>query len=287
MKIDAIKKLGRQPSPKDIGLTIIYKTLDFVVVNKPFDVRMDGDYDITMEKLIQTHCKDMLKDKHKDKVDRPMAVRKIRPIHQLDYSTSGVLCYAFTKTMAANVGLCFMKRTTKKQYLAITVGHLHQQDSNPIVVKGMIGYDPTDERQFRMALLKDGQKELSGKSGRSSETHIEVLQHGYYKDIPVTKVLLTPISGRRHQLRVHLLSLNHPILGDMLYCTDPSYVQVTDDAPRMMLHAYRLTLPLDLTPNLSFVPYKFKLPAGSTTFETPDPFLTLPIQWHEKKKNVL
>ena len=72
--------------------------------------------------------------------------------------------------------------------------------------------------------------------GRPSHTEITVLEHGQYLGQPVTKVLFRPISGRRHQLRLHSLAVGHPIVGDATY--DPHSHVV--EAPRMMLHAYRL-----------------------------------------------
>ncbi|CAO3697401.1 unnamed protein product [Rhizopus stolonifer] len=85
-------------------------------------------------------------------------------------------------------------------------------------------------------------------TGKPAKTHVQVIQRGYYsykeekskveKRISVTKVSLCPISGRRHQLRLHLQSLGHPIVGDFNY-----ELQYTDTF-RMMLHAHRLSLQL-------------------------------------------
>lgn len=85
-------------------------------------------------------------------------------------------------------------------------------------------------------------------NGKAAQTHIEVLQRGYYtykeektgaeKTIPVSKVTLSPVSGRRHQLRVHLRSVGHPIIGDF------NYEDVYTDTFRMMLHAQQIMIPL-------------------------------------------
>lgn len=76
--------------------------------------------------------------------------------------------------------------------------------------------------------------------GKSSETELEILSYGEYKNHEVTKVKFTPITGRRHQLRVHAKCLGHPICGDGTYNDHP----LTDVAERMFLHAYRLQLRL-------------------------------------------
>jgi 23S rRNA-/tRNA-specific pseudouridylate synthase len=80
-----------------------------------------------------------------------------------------------------------------------------------------------------------------------------VLERGEYRGSKVTKVMLTPHTGRRHQLRVHLNSIGHPIVGDYTYCGDA-------DSPRMMLHAHKLTLPL---------PPRF---GNTRSWEASDPF---------------
>lgn len=73
--------------------------------------------------------------------------------------------------------------------------------------------------------------------GLRSRTRLRVLQHGYYQDQPVSKVVLEPHTGRRHQLRVHCWALGHPIVGDFTY-GPPRAAQ----AERMMLHASRLRI---------------------------------------------
>jgi len=76
--------------------------------------------------------------------------------------------------------------------------------------------------------------------GRRSETKLEILSYGSYLGKPVTKVRLYPITGRRHQLRVHLLSLGHPIVGDATY-----NLNYDERSSRMMLHAHKLSINLE------------------------------------------
>lgn len=85
-------------------------------------------------------------------------------------------------------------------------------------------------------------------TGKPAQTKIQVLERGHYtyrqektgleRTIPVTKVRLSPISGRRHQLRLHLKHIGHPIVGDFNY--EDEYT----DTFRMMLHAYQIILSL-------------------------------------------
>lgn len=74
--------------------------------------------------------------------------------------------------------------------------------------------------------------------GRPSETCVRVLERGFYQGAPVSKLLLLPMTGRRHQLRLHCLALGHPIVGDRTYGSE------LVSAERMMLHAFRLRVPM-------------------------------------------
>lgn len=77
------------------------------------------------------------------------------------------------------------------------------------------------------------------------QTELTVLEYGLYDGDPVTKVLLQPLTGRTHQLRVHCSAIGHPIVGDFTYSSG------ADDAPyRMMLHAHLLRIPLEPEPLL-------------------------------------
>ena len=98
-----------------------------------------------------------------------------------------------------------------------------------IMCNRTIGLDPTDPRGFRMAI--DG---TPGKHSGSASTALWTVCRGWLADgRPVTKLLLKPKTGRRHQLRLHCLCLGHGIVGDVAYTGDT-------DAERMMLHAWVL-----------------------------------------------
>ncbi|ETW04225.1 hypothetical protein H310_04563 [Aphanomyces invadans] len=97
-------------------------------------------------------------------------------------------------------------------------------------------------------------------TGKMSTTLAFVLGHGTFEGNPVTKLLLRPLSGRRHQLRLHLSHHGYPIVGDVTYGSEE------DPAPRMMLHAWKL--------NLRFPPDQQRV-YGSTMYKSPDPFASM------------
>jgi len=112
-----------------------------------------------------------------------------------------------------------------------------------------------------------------GNPGKASETRVRVLQKGHHFGRPVTKVLLLPYSGRRHQLRVHCRAMGHPIVGDCTYG-----LPCAKEEERMMLHAYKLLIPVPQAArgNLHRAKYKeMQLEPGLELLlqgEAPDPF---------------
>ncbi len=192
-----------------------YDDKDLLIINKPCDVRIDGSTEScpTIESYLQEHFPQF--PKH-------------YLIHQLDYVTSGIHCWALSKRMAGIGGKAFSNRRVKKTYTAIVKGHVEKDDFK--INK------PIAERLDNDKFMCIGD---ANNPGRESLTHVKVRKRGYFKEEKVTLLELSPHTGRRHQLRVHLASIGHPILRDVQY-EDP----VSWDAGRTMLHAWKLHLPL-------------------------------------------
>jgi RluA family pseudouridine synthase len=220
---DDIPYRGRQ-SVDDIKIKVLHKTDDILVIDKPYDVHIDGKQQITIEKLVNARFPEMSRSTGSQER------RKLKFAHQLDYATSGILCLAFTRKSCASISVCFQDRKAQKMYIAVVFGHIEKDD---ILINAPITEDKTDLSGFRMCI---------DDTGRESETILQVLARGSYlkegrDSVPVTKVLLKPKSGRRHQLRLHTKHIGHPIVGDATYANDI-------ESPRMMLHAYKLVLPM-------------------------------------------
>ncbi|ORX60475.1 pseudouridine synthase, partial [Hesseltinella vesiculosa] len=169
---------------------------------------------------------------------------RMKNLHQIDFATSGIYILATNRKAASKVQRLFERRAINKVYLAIVRGHVSSPSSDnsqetgsatkAFVIDQPIADDPGNA--FRMRIHD---------SGRAAHTTVQTIQCGYYHDpdndtkIPITKVFLYPKSGRRHQLRVHLQSIGHPILGDYNYESP-----FTESCQRMMLHAYQIDIPL-------------------------------------------
>ncbi len=141
-------------------------------------------------------------------------------VHRLDLDTSGVMIFGRTKDAQGFLGQQFEKRLTKKIYLARVWGEVGE-DAGRIDLPLIVDW-PNRPRQH-----------VNFESGKPSVTDWRVLKRGGGE----SRMKLTPLTGRSHQLRVHMLEIGHPILGDPLYATGAAA-----DFPRLMLHADSLKI---------------------------------------------
>lgn len=150
-----------------------------------------------------------------------------RVVHRLDMATSGVIVLARGLAVQRALGAAFADRHAVKRYEAIVDGW-PMADSGTIDLP--LGADwPNRPRQ-----------QVDRVTGKPSLTHWRVLDRSRGPDgAPCARLALTPVTGRSHQLRVHLQAIGHPILGDTLYAP-PAAARAS---PRLLLHAASLTLP--------------------------------------------
>ncbi len=141
-------------------------------------------------------------------------------VHRLDRDTSGLICFARGADHQRNLSRAFADRAVQKRYVACVVGRLEGAG------------------EIDLPLIADWPNRPKSKvdhvQGKPSRTRWRVA--GYDAAADTTRVELEPITGRSHQLRVHLAALGHPIVGDPLYAPPSA-------APRMKLHATVLALP--------------------------------------------
>lgn len=141
-------------------------------------------------------------------------------VHRLDCDTSGVIVFALTRQAQAHLGQQFEHRKTQKRYVALVAGH-------PAEAAGRVDLPLCADWPNRP------KQHVDHELGRPAQTDWKVLRH----EGANTRVQLKPFTGRSHQLRVHMLEIGHPILGDPLYATGEAL-----NHPRLMLHAEELRL---------------------------------------------
>jgi tRNA pseudouridine32 synthase/23S rRNA pseudouridine746 synthase len=142
-------------------------------------------------------------------------------VHRLDMETSGLLLLARGKEAQRRYSLLFQERQIHKRYLAVVDGVM-AQDSGSVDLPLLVDW-PNRPKQ-----------RVDYENGRPSLTHYRVLTRDPLQHS--TRLELEPYTGRSHQLRVHMASLGHPILGDTLYAGEAS-----QRAPRLLLHAAELS----------------------------------------------
>jgi 23S rRNA pseudouridine1911/1915/1917 synthase len=145
--------------------------------------------------------------------------RKVRlwPLHRLDTATSGLLLFAKTQAAARAVNQNFARRRVAKRYLAL------------------VARVPPTEGEIRLALAEGHLRTEPSHHGKEAVTRYRVLEA---LSAHAALVELEPLTGRMHQLRVHLAAIGHPVLGDAKYGGSDA-----GSAARLMLHASRLELP--------------------------------------------
>ena len=193
--------------PMSPYLDIIYQDNDLVVLNKNSGL-------LTVPGRLPEH-----QDCLQNRVNRVLPTATI--VHRLDMATSGIILMALNKKAHVEISRQFEKRQTQKRYIANVYGEVEKETGTidlPLICDW-------PNRPKQKVDLEHGKKAL---------THYKVLE---YID-NVTQVELTPVTGRSHQLRVHMLALGHPILGDRLYAHDKA-LELSD---RLQLHAQSLTV---------------------------------------------
>lgn len=141
-------------------------------------------------------------------------------VHRLDMATSGLMLFARGAAAQRRLGADFAAQRVHKRYVALTAGLI---DADAGTIDLPLAADWPRRPLQRVDLGR----------GRPSQTRWRVLARD--AQAGTTRLLLEPLTGRTHQLRVHLQAIGHPIVGDTLYGGAP--------APRLMLHAAQLRLP--------------------------------------------
>jgi tRNA pseudouridine32 synthase/23S rRNA pseudouridine746 synthase len=147
-----------------------------------------------------------------------------RVVHRLDMATSGLIVFARGAEAQRRLSRAFAERAVEKRYVAVVSGRVCPPGGR---IELPLGADwPNRPRQ-----------KVDLEHGKPCLTRYRVLAHDRNAD--TTRLELQPVTGRSHQLRLHLQAIGHPILGDALYAPEPTRSR----AARLMLHAQRLSFP--------------------------------------------
>ncbi|MDR2000609.1 MAG: 23S rRNA pseudouridine(1911/1915/1917) synthase RluD [Zoogloeaceae bacterium] len=200
-----------------IALNVIYEDTQLLVVDKPAGLVVhpgSGNRSGTMMNALLHHAPALAE------------MQRAGIVHRLDKDTSGLLVVA--KTLVAQTDLVrqLQARTVKRHYLALAHGELTSAGT----VDAPIGRHPV--QRTKMAIAK------RGGSGRDARTHYAPRERFH----AATLIECRLETGRTHQIRVHMASIGHPLVGDPVYGKRKSADPVLDAFPRQALHAWRLAL---------------------------------------------
>ncbi len=191
--------------PPDTPLQFLYEDAQLLVMDKPAGLlsvpgKLENRQDCLLTRLQAARWDALL-------------------VHRLDCDTSGVILFARTKQAQGFLGQEFEQRRAQKTYIARLHGVM-AEDS------GMVDLPIGSDWDYRP-------RQKVTPDGRPALTDWQVIERSDTE----TRVRLTPHTGRSHQLRVHMLALGHPIIGDQIYAPDTAR-----QFPRLMLHAETLSL---------------------------------------------
>ena len=205
--------------PEDIALNIVYEDEALLIIDKPAGLVVhpgSGNWSGTLQNALLHHAPQLAN------------VPRAGIVHRLDKDTSGLMVVA--KTLPAQTALVrqLQARTVKRFYQALVRGVLERGGT----VDAPLGRHPT--QRTRMAVVA---------TGKPARTHYRIVE----RFVDCTLVDCALETGRTHQIRVHMLSLGHPLVGDPVYGSGASRIPRGPEFARQALHARRLGLIHPLT----------------------------------------
>lgn len=201
--------------PEDIPLDILYEDTDIIVINKPKQMVVHpapGHYSGTIVNALLHHCKDSLSGIN--------GVLRPGIVHRIDQNTTGAIVICKNDHAHQFIAQQLKEHSITRTYHAIVLHHLKEMEGT---VEGKIGRHPIDRKKMA----------LNVQNGKDAITHYRVLDtlNNQY-----TYIACNLETGRTHQIRVHMASIGHPILGDSVYGPDKCPFHLTGQT----LHAKTL-----------------------------------------------
>ena len=186
-------------------LPILHQDKDVVVVNKPSGL------------LSVPGRGEALQDSAQTRIAQQFG--RVYSVHRLDMDTSGILMFALRRKAERHLKAQFRLRTVQKRYEALVFGDLEPAVG---VIELPLAHDPFDKPKSKVCKT----------TGKAACTKYRVLGSTTWG----SRVELCPVTGRSHQLRVHMMAVGHPILGDRFYASG----EALNAAPQLQLHATSL-----------------------------------------------
>lgn len=195
ISLDIPEAVEPEIEPENMDLDILYEDQDVILVNKPKGMVVHpaaGHYSHTLVNGLMYHCKDQLSGIN--------GVMRPGIVHRIDMDTTGVIIACKNDMTHNSIAAQLKEHSITRRYQAIVHGVL-KDDAGTI--EGPIGRHPTDRKKMS----------INYNNGKSAVTHYKVLK----RFRQYTHVECRLETGRTHQIRVHMASIGHPLLGDLVY----------------------------------------------------------------------
>ena len=190
--------------PCDEQVTLLYQDEHFLLINKPHRLlSVPGRHPLNRDSVVA-------------RLQRDFPDASI--VHRLDFDTSGIMVIPLNKLSLSNISRQFQAREVNKTYVALVNGLLESEQGT---IDLPIAADQEDRPKYK----------ICRQTGKPSVTEYRVISRDLAAN--TTRVELHPITGRSHQLRLHMQAIGHPILGCEFYASKEALAK----APRLLLHA--------------------------------------------------
>lgn len=211
--VEIVEKQAKNIVPEDIPLNIVYEDDDIIIINKEKGMVVhpaNGNYTGTVV--------NSLMNSHKDSLSSINGVIRPGIVHRIDKDTSGIIVVAKNDKAHKILADQFKIHSIKRKYIALVKGIIKEDN---ITIDKPIGRSAKDRKKMA----------ITDKNSRRAVTHISVLKRFYTSNVTLIEAELE--TGRTHQIRVHMASLHHPLVGDEVYGKrDPKF-----KVEGQMLHA--------------------------------------------------
>lgn len=223
-----ISVLNTTPTAETGEIEIIFKNENFIAINKPFGLVVHpahGNTDGTLVNYLleqYPHIKKAVYDETKT-----ISLQRPGIVHRLDKDTSGIMLVALNKSAMIKLSRIIHDHKLQKTYLALVYGWPEEEW--------------TESNYLKRSRLDRRKMESSSSLGKQAKTNFKVLKYYQFGDNKIALVEAKPLTGRTHQIRVHLKDKRHPILGDNFYYSPESQrLSLRLNISRQLLHAANL-----------------------------------------------
>ena len=196
--------------PFELSLDVVFENENILIINKPPGLTVHPSPNNTTTTLANAIVANYPEIKFPGSMFRPGIV------HRLDKNTSGILIISKNEESHIQISNQFKTKEIKKSYIGLVEGHIRPKEA---IIEGNIGRHPTDRK--KMCVITDGKHSVTKYREITKYTNNSLLE-------------ISPLTGRTHQIRVHLNSIGYSVVGDELYGKPNEYLE------RQFLHAKRI-----------------------------------------------